>query len=355
METLTIRKPDDWHVHLRSGALLKAVLPFTEERFARAIVMPNFAKPLTTTEDVQAYKKEIEQVRKKKDFTPLMTYYLTDTSDAMDITHGFKSGVATAVKYYPAKATTHAEHGVSDIQKVYPVFEAMQKIGMPLLIHGETLEIGNMPVETRDREAVFLDTLMPHILKDFPELKVVLEHLTTKEGVQFVKAHDAKRLAATVTVHHLILSHEDVEHASHPGHLHCMPVVKSPEDRAALRAAVTSGDVHFFLGTDSAPHPVSQKESDMPPAGIFTAPAALELYAGVFEEEGKLENFEKFSSLNGPAFYELPPNKEKITLKKKPWTLDALVETGSLEKLRPFGYHENPTMRLAIQWKFAAY
>ncbi|MDO8523908.1 MAG: dihydroorotase [bacterium] len=369
MDALTIRKPDDWHVHLRDGAMLEAVLPFTAQRFGRAIVMPNLApNPVITTEDVRAYRKRIDEAAKDfPSFTPLMTYYLTDNSSPEDITEGFKEGIAAAVKLYPAGATTNSAQGVTDITKVYGVFEAMQKIGMPILIHGETVIRNGSEVAPMDREKVFLDTTGPKLLKDFPELKIVLEHATSKDAVDFVRGEKGSRLASTITLHHLMVNHADVEKNDYPNYLKCMPVIKNEANQKALRQAATSGEPYFFLGTDSAPHPVSAKERENPAAGIFTAPAAIELYAQVFEEEGKLENLEAFASLNGPRFYGLPPNKEIITLKKEPWTIDSLIEvsngpstgstkltTGSLgtgDKIRPFGYHEDPAKRLQIQWK----
>ncbi len=353
MDTLTIRKPDDWHVHLRDGAMLEAVLPFTARRFGRAVVMPNLApNPIITTENVRVYRKRIDEAAKDfPSFMPLMTYYLTDNSSPKDIAEGFKEGVAAAAKLYPAGATTNSAQGVTDTKKVYPVFEAMQKIGMPILIHGEMIMKDGSEIPPTDREKAFLNGTLPELLKDFPELKIVLEHATTKDAVDFVRGEKSPRLGSTITVHHLMVNHDDVEESDHPNYLKCMPVIKSEGDRKALREAVTSGESYFFLGTDSAPHTVSAKEKVPPAMGVFTAPAALELYAQVFEEEGKLENFEAFASLNGPKFYGLPPNEEKITLIKEPWTIDSLVEVSNGETIRPFGYDENPEKRLQIQWK----
>jgi dihydroorotase len=354
MDTLTIRKPDDWHAHLRDGAMLEAVAPFTARAFGRAIVMPNLSPdPVVSTDDILAYRARIEAALKGALFTPLMTYYLTDASSPEMIAKGYTDGIATAVKLYPANATTNSAKGVTDIANVYPVFEAMQRAGMPILLHGETVMQGGREIPSEDREKAFLDTTLPKLLKDFPELKVVLEHATTKNAVDFVTEEDSPRLGSTITLHHLMENSAAVAADAHPEHLKCMPIIKTEADQKALRKAATSGNPHFFLGTDSAPHPVSKKESANPPGGVFTAPAAVELYAQVFDEEGALEHFEAFASLNGAAFYGLPPNEERITLKKEPWTLDTLVEVSDGEKIRPFGYDEDPAKRLVINWKIA--
>lgn len=352
MDSITIRKPDDWHTHLRDGAMLKAVLPFTAKRFGRAIVMPNLSpNPILTTEDLRAYRSRIMDALGGAAFTPLMTYYLTDDSSAEDIASGFTEGIASAVKLYPAGATTNSAQGVTDIGKVREVLETMQKIGMPILIHGEALRQGDADVDPYDREKVFLDTTLPKILKDFPELKIVLEHATTKEAVDFIRNEKSSRLASTITVHHLMESRADVAASQKPAYLHCMPVIKDEASKKAIREAATSGERYFFLGTDSAPHPVSAKEREAPAAGIFTSPAAIELYATVFEEEGRMENLEKFASLNGPAFYGLLPNEETITLTKEAWTIDTVVDVGGGEKIRPFGFDENLAKRRPIGWK----
>lgn len=334
MQSVTILKPDDWHVHVRDGAMLKAVAPFTAARFGRAIIMPNLKPPVRTTEEMDGYRARVlEATKEYPQFTPLMTLYLTETTDPAS---------AAAVKYYPANATTNSEFGLTDIRQAYGALETMQKLGIPLLLHGE-----DPSAAPEDREKVFLNTTLPQLLKDFPALKVVLEHATTVDAVQFVQNDASGRLAATVTVHHLMLTKDEATTA----YEECMPIIKTAQDRAALRKAVTSGDARFFLGTDSAPHPVSAKESESPPAGIFTAPAAIELYAQVFDEEGKMENLEKFASLNGPRFYGLTPNEETMTLEKNPWTIDSLVEAADGSKIRPFGYHEDPTKCLKIRWR----
>lgn len=336
MGTLTIRKPDDWHTHLRDAGMLKAVVPYTAQRFVRAVVMPNLKPPVRTISEMEEYRTRIlEATKGYPQFTPLMTLYLTDTTEPEG---------ATAVKYYPANATTNSEFGLTDIRKAYGVLEKMQKLGIPLLLHGE-----DPAAPAEDREKVFLDTTLPQLQKDFPALKIVLEHATTVDAVQCIQNDASGRLAGTVTVHHLMLTKDEAATAYEK----CMPIIKTATDRAALRKAVTSGDARFFLGTDSAPHPVSAKESANPPAGIFTAPAAIELYAQVFDEEGNLENLEKFASLNGPAFYGLKPNDEKITLEKSPWTIDSLVDVEDGSKVRPFGYHEDPAKRLKLEWRLA--
>ncbi len=333
---------------------MDAVAPFTAARFARAIVMPNLApNPVITTENVRAYKKRVEKALSGGAFTPLMTYYLTEASSPEMIAKGYTDGDAAAVKLYPSNATTNSAQGVGDIAKVYSVFEAMQKVGMPLLLHGETVVRGGGEVAPADREKVFLDSTLPRLLKDFPELKIVLEHSTTKEAIDFIRNEKSSRLGSTITVHHLMLTEADIAESDHPNYLRCMPVIKGGADRSVLREAATSGEPYFFLGTDSAPHPVSAKERAAPAAGVFTAQAALELYAQVFDEEGKLENFEAFASVNGAKFYGLPVNEEKITLKKEPWTIDSLVAVSNGEKLRPFGYHEDPAKRLRINWRLS--
>ncbi len=349
MDTITIRKPDDFHVHLRDGAMLEAVLPHTARVFARALVMPNLApNPVTTTEALLAYRERVlKAAQAYPTFTPLMSYYLTDASDGGEITEGYKNGIAAAVKMYPAGATTNSAQGVTNVEKVYSVFEKMQNVGIPLLLHGETLVTKNgTPVDPYDREKIFLEETLVPLLSHFPALKVVLEHATTKDAVQFIQNDHSGRLASTVTVHHLVLTKDEATTAYEK----CMPIIKSREDREALRAAVTSGDLRFFLGTDSAPHTVLAKESATPPAGVFTAPAALELYAQVFEEEGKLEHLEKFTSLNGARFYGIEPNTETVTLKKQPWTIENTVSVSNGDVIRPFGYHEKESKRLSIPW-----
>lgn len=355
MKTLTIQKPDDWHCHFRDGDMLKAVVPHTAKRFGRAIIMPNLApSPVTTTEALLAYRDRVcEATKEYPGFTPLMTYYLTNRSNGEEIAKGYTDGIAHAVKLYPAGATTNSNQGVTDMQNVYPIFEKMQEVGMPLLVHGETVLKNGTEVAPEDREKVFLDRTLPDLLKNFPELKIVLEHATTKDAVDFVRREASPRLASTITLHHLMVNKGDMAYSDKPAYYHCLPIIKAPADQRALREAATSGEPFFFLGTDSAPHPVSKKESDAPPGGVFTAPSALELYAQVFDEENALDNFEAFASLNGPRFYGLEPNTETITLKRELWTIENMVLVENGDVVRPFGYHEEPQKRLSINWKVA--
>ena len=315
IETLTIRRPDDWHVHLRDGAMLGAVVGFTARAFARAIVMPNLDPPVTTPEAAAAYRARIlDAVPKDSGFTPLMTCYLMEDTDPEVVARGFADGAFTAVKLYPKYATTNAAYGVDDVRRVYPVLERMQAIGMPLLLHGEVMD---PDVDIFDREAVFVDRVLGRLLADFPALNVVLEHLTSAAAVAFVRAHQGGRegrLGATITAHHLHITRNALFDDGLRPHMYCLPLAKRADDKRALRAAATSGEAAFFLGTDSAPHPVDAKEADFGCAGIFTAHAALALYASAFADEGALDQFEAFASLNGPAFYGLPPNEDRVRL-----------------------------------------
>lgn len=347
MNSITIRRPDDWHVHLRDGAMLEAVLPFTARVFGRAIVMPNLSpNPIVTTEQAIAYRNRILTLTSEyPSFSPLMTYYMTETSSPDDIARGFTEGLTHAVKVYPANATTNSALGVTDIKKVYPVLAKMQEVGMPVLLHGETVLQDGAEVEPDDREKVFLDSTLPQLLNDFPELKIVLEHATTKDAVDFILETNSTRLAATITLHHLRETSANRKLSKHPEHLHCMPIIKSEYDREAIREAATSGDSHFFLGTDSAPHSLSAKEKVPPAAGIFTAPVAIELYAEVFEEEGMIENLEAFASLNGARFYGMEPNTDTITLERAPWRFTSDVSVSNGELIRPYGQGES------IPWK----
>ncbi len=313
--SLTLRRPDDWHVHLRDGALLKAVLPATARHFARAIVMPNLKPPVTTVEAAVAYRARIEAaLLPTQRFTPLMTAYLTDTTSPDELDRGFREGVFAAAKLYPANATTNSAAGVTDVKHLRRVFERMQAVGMPLLIHGE---VTDKTVDVFDREAVFLERVLAPLLRDHPALKVVLEHVTTEEAVQFVLSAPPT-VAATITPHHLVINRSAIFDGGIRPHLYCLPIAKREKHRLALRAAATSGSVKFFLGTDSAPHPVGDKETACGCAGIFNAPTALATYAQVFFEEGALPRLEAFASEHGPRFYGLPPNEERITLTQSP-------------------------------------
>lgn len=313
VETITITKPDDWHVHLRDGEMLRQVAKYTARQFNRAIIMPNLPTPVTTVAMAEAYQARILQATKNyRDFEPLMTAYLTDTFDHEELIRGHAAGVFTAAKLYPANATTNSSFGVSDIKTIYPVLDAMQKIGMPLLLHGEVV---SDDIDIFDREAVFIERTMQPLLKDFPALKVVFEHITTQDAADFVAAQ-GENIAATITVHHLQINRNDMLVGGIKPHLYCLPVAKRELHRLALRKAATSGSKKFFLGTDTAPHAVGDKESACGCAGIFSAPHALENYLQVFEEEQALDQFEAFASLNGPAFYGLPINQQKISLVK---------------------------------------
>ena len=312
-DRLVLRRPDDWHVHLRDGAMLKIVATYTARQFARAIVMPNLAPPVTTVEAAVAYSKRIlAAVAGASDFTPLMTCYLTDTLAASEVERGHASGVFTAAKLYPAHATTNSSHGVTDIANIYPVLETMQRIGMPLLVHGE---VTDRDVDIFDREAVFIERVLSRTIKDFPELKVVFEHITTADAVDFVNAASAN-LAATITPHHLRINRNAMFEGGVRPHSYCLPVAKRERHRQALRKAATSGSPKFFLGTDSAPHAKAAKEAACGCAGIFNAPFALESYAATFEEEGALDKLEAFASEYGPRFYGLPLNSGQVTLKR---------------------------------------
>ncbi len=309
--TLTIRRPDDWHVHLRDGAMLETVAPFTARQFARAIVMPNLSPPVTSVAGAIAYRDRIVAAA-GTGFTPLMTCYLTDGIDSDALVEGHAQGVFTAAKLYPAHATTNSAHGVSDIARIRPALEAMQRIGMPLLVHGE---VTDPAVDTFDREAVFIERIFAPLLRDFPALKCVFEHVTTKDAVDFVAAGPVT-LAATITPQHLHINRNAMFDGGLRPHAYCLPVAKREAHRLALRQAATSGSAKFFLGTDSAPHPVSAKESACGCAGIFNAPFALESYATVFDAENALDRLEAFASENGPRFYGLPLNEDKVTLER---------------------------------------
>ncbi len=310
-DRLVLRRPDDWHVHLRDGAMLHTVLPYTARSFARAIVMPNLVPPITTVAAAEAYRARIiAAVPAGLRFTPLMVAYLTDDIDAAEIATGFRDGVWVAAKLYPARATTNSHFGVTDIARIMPVLERMAAIGMPLLVHGE---VTDTEVDIFDREKAFVDGILAPLHARLPELKIVFEHITTRQAVEFVRA-SPRNLAATITAHHLMINRNAMFDGGIRPHFYCLPVAKREEHRLALRAAAVSGDARFFLGTDSAPHRTIDKESACGCAGLFTAPAALSAYAQVFEEEGALDRLEAFASLNGPAFYGLPVNEERIAL-----------------------------------------
>ena len=322
---ILIRQPDDWHVHLRDGAMLPAIAGWTARQFARAIVMPNLSPPVTTSAMAEAYRQRIlAALPAGSSFTPLMTVYLTDTTDPDDLATGFADGIVTAAKLYPAHATTNSAHGVTDIARLAPVLERMQAIGMPLLVHGE---VTDPRIDIFDREAVFIEQVLAPTLGRFPALKVVFEHITTAEAVDFV-ANAPAQIAATITPHHLQINRNAMFAGGIRPHAYCLPVAKRERHRLALRAAATSGSAKFFLGTDSAPHPVQAKESACGCAGIFNAPCALESYAAVFDEEGALDRFEGFAALHGPAFYGLPVNDRRIRLVRRPSPVPARIMAG---------------------------
>lgn len=340
-QTLTIRRPDDWHVHLRDGAMLDVVAPFTARQFARAIVMPNLSPPVTTIDGARAYRDRIVAAA-GEGFTPLMVAYLTDGIDGAMLAEGHRAGVLTAAKLYPAHATTGSAHGVTDVANIHPALAAMEKAGMPLLVHGE---VTDPDVDIFDREAVFIDRVMTGLVRDFPGLKVVFEHITTAEAAAFVESAGAN-VAATITPQHLHINRNAMLVGGIRPHMYCLPVAKREQHRLALRKAATSGSGKFFLGTDTAPHQVHAKESACGCAGIFNAPYALESYLAVFEEEGALDRLEAFASENGPRFYGLPLNEGTVTLERVEHEVPAKVERGDIS-LVPF--HAGETLR----WRFA--
>ena len=322
--TLTIRRPDDWHVHLRDGAMLAGVVQHTARQFARAIVMPNLSPPVTTTALAAAYRERIRAALPAgSDFTPLMTCYLTDATDPDDLRRGFAEGIYTAAKLYPANATTNSAHGVTDVGNIRGALEAMQAIGMPLLVHGE---VTAPEIDVFDREAVFIERVLAPLVHAMPALKVVFEHITTAQAVAFVDSA-GENVAATITPQHLHLNRNALFAGGLRPHAYCLPVVKREEHRLALRKAATAGSAKYFLGTDSAPHARTDKEADCGCAGIFNAPYALESYVAVFDAEGALDKFEAFASLNGPRFYGLALNAGEVTLERGevvvPATIDA--------------------------------
>lgn len=323
---LTITQPDDWHLHLRDGEMLKAVLPETTRHFARAIIMPNLVPPVVTLADAQAYHGRIEAAG-MGDFEPLMTLYLTETTDPDDVEAAAKSGLVKSVKLYPAGATTNSASGVRDITKVMPVLERMAQIGLPLCTHGEVVDD---QVDIFDREAVFIEKVLSPLRARLPELKVVMEHVTTKDGVDYI-GETEKNLAGTITTHHLIINRNHILVGGIKPHYYCLPVAKRELHRQALRRAATSGDARFFLGTDSAPHIDPLKENACGCAGCFTATNTMSCLAHVFEEENALDKLEAFTSLSGPAYYGLPINSGKITLEKSASAVEYPAKIASAE------------------------
>jgi dihydroorotase len=324
MQSLTIRRPDDWHVHLRDGDMLPTVVPYTARQFARAIVMPNLVPPITSVEAAIAYRERIVAAA-GPGFTPLMTCYLTDEANPDELARGFEQQAWIAAKLYPAGATTNSASGVTDVRNIYSALARMERIGMVLCVHGE---VTDPEVDVFDREAVFIERVLTPVVSDFPELKIVFEHITTAEAAEFVASAGAN-IAATVTPQHLIINRNALFAGGLRPHAYCLPVAKRERHRLAVREAATSGSPKFFLGTDSAPHTREAKESACGCAGIFNAPHALESYAAVFDEEGALDRFDAFASLNGPRFYGLPVNEGTITLERGevqvPEMIDGLV------------------------------
>ncbi|WP_298570261.1 dihydroorotase [uncultured Aliiroseovarius sp.] len=325
-QTLTLHRPDDWHLHLRDGAMLHAVLPETARHFARAIIMPNLVPPVVTNADAKAYRDRImAALPADMRFEPLMTLYLTEETDPADVAAAAASGLVKAVKLYPAGATTNSASGVQDFDKVRPVLEKMAEIGLPLCVHGE---VTDSEIDIFDREAVFIDRVLDPIRRATPDLKVVMEHITTRDGADYIKANNTN-IGATITVQHLILDRNDMLVGGMRPHYYCLPILKRREHREALLAAAISGDPRFFLGTDSAPHSTHAKESECCSAGCFTAPNAMSILAETFEGAGALDKLEGFTSIHGPAFYGLPVNEDMITLRKgDPITYPATLQAG---------------------------
>jgi dihydroorotase len=342
MQQFTLTRPDDWHLHLRDGALMQSVLPDTARQFARAIVMPNLRPPVTTTEQALEYRARIlAALPKGMTFEPLMTLYLTDNTSAEEIRKAKASGAVHAVKLYPAGATTNSDAGVTDLRKTYAALEEMQRCGMPLLVHGEVTDAA---IDIFDREAVFIERVMQPLLKDMPNLRVVFEHITTKDAAQFVTSAP-DNIAATLTPQHLLYNRNAMLVGGIRPHFYCLPILKRETHREALVKAATSGSRKFFLGTDSAPHAQHTKENACGCAGCYSAHNAIELYAEAFEQAGALDKLEGFASFHGADYYGLPRNKETVTLRKEEWQVPASVG---------FGEHRLVPLRAGetMKWKF---
>lgn len=335
MNELRIIRPDDWHLHLRDGFLMETVLPYTINQFSRAMIMPNLKPPVVSTLDALKYKNQIIKcIPQNVRFEPFMTVYLTDSSDSKDIEIGFNDGILKAAKFYPMNATTNSSNGVSDYKKIWHIFEMMEKIGMPLLIHGE---VTDHTVDIFDREMIFIDRILSKLMMEFSGLRVVMEHITTKESVDFVLSYkDSDRLGATITPHHLLLNRNALFNGGLNPHHYCLPVLKREHHRQALLSAVTSENKSFFLGTDSAPHLQKYKECECSCAGIFSSCNALELYAEAFDSVGGINHLEAFSSINGPNFYKVPINDSYIILKRGVNTVMEKVECNTGDFIKPF-------------------
>lgn len=344
MHSITLVRPDDWHLHVRDGAALDAVVPHTAARFGRALIMPNLKPPVTTTEQALAYRERILAAVPGSGFEPLMSLYLTDNLPADEIDRAVASGRIVAAKLYPAGATTNSDAGVTAIDKIYPVLERMEERGLVLCVHGEAT---GHEVDVFDRERVFIERTLSPLVRRFPGLKVVFEHITTAEAAQFVRAAGAN-VGATVTAHHLLLNRNAIFAGGIRPHHYCLPVLKRETHREALVAAVTSGNPRFFLGTDSAPHALSTKENACGCAGCYTAHGGIELYAEVFDAAGALDRLEAFASLNGPAFYGLAPNADTITLVRESWTVPLSYPYLGSDPVVPLRAGEQ------IGWKLAA-
>ncbi len=345
VDRLVLTRPDDWHLHLRDGAMLAEVLPDTARRFARAIVMPNLQPPVTTVDHARAYRERIlAAVPTGVRFDPLMTLYLTDAMSPREIERAKASGFVHALKYYPAGATTNSENGVTDLKRISAVLSEMEKHDVPLLIHGEVTDAS---VDVFDREAVFIERHLTPLVRTYPELRIVLEHITTRAGVQFV-IEAAPNVAATITAHHLLLNRNAMFSGGLRPHHYCLPVLKREHHRQALLAAATGGNTKFFLGTDSAPHPQRAKESDCGCAGIYTAHAAIELYAEAFEQADALDRLEAFGSCHGADFYRLPRNADTITLERRDWIVPSQLGAGA-EAIVPFRANQCIAWHLANQ------
>ncbi len=339
---LTLTRPDDWHLHLRDGAAMASVLPHSARQFARAIVMPNLKPPVTTTAQALAYRERIlEALPNDMGFEPLMTLYLTDRLGPEEIRHAAASGVVRAAKLYPAGATTNSDDGVTRIEAIYPTLEAMQAVDMPLLVHAE---VTDPDIDIFDRERVFIERTMQRVVRDFPQLRVVFEHITTADAVAFVEQAPAN-VGATITAHHLLYNRNAMLVGGIRPHFYCLPVLKREEHRRELVRAATSGNPRFFLGTDSAPHPQGAKESACGCAGSYTAFAAIELYAEAFEQAGALDRLEAFAAFHGPDFYGLPRNRDKIRLLREPWQVPEAYDFGE-GKVVPLGAGNRLNWRL---------
>ncbi len=339
-DTLTITRPDDWHIHFRDGAAMQSVLPDTARVFGRAIAMPNLKPPVVNVADAAAYRARLLAAAAGTSFEPLMTLYLTDNTTPAEIRRARESGFVHAVKYYPAGATTNSDSGVTELLKAYKAIAAMEEVGLPLLLHGEVVD---SEVDVFDREAVFIERHLTRLLRDFPKLKIVLEHITTRQAAEFVAAAPAN-VAATVTVHHLLYNRNAMFKGGIRPHMYCLPVLKREQHRQALVTAAISGNPKFFLGTDSAPHALGAKETACGCAGIYSAHAAIELYAEAFEDAGALDKLEAFASFYGADFYGLPRHTDTLTLRRESWTAPASLPMGS-ETLVPLRAGE------AIRWR----